>query len=82
MSAPRLTKGMTDALRAIAAGQGQFHKIVANRIAGAGLAAPQPVTLAGYRPNGRGWFVEHRFKDAADWLLTEAGAAAIGMEAR
>jgi len=82
MKRHRLTKGMKDALAAIAAGQGQFHKIVANRIAGAGLAVAQPVTIAGYLPTGRGWFVDHRFKDASNWLLTEAGAAAIGMGAR
>ena len=74
MSAPRLTKGMSDALRAIAAGHGQFHKIVAGKIEAAGLAVARPTTF--------NMIVKCNTCFASDWLLTESGAAAIGMEAR
>lgn len=82
MTPPKLTKGMKDALAAIASGHGQFHKIVANRLANAGLAVAGSLTLTVYSPNGRGWFVDRPFTFASDWLLTEAGAAAIEMEPR
>ena len=74
MTPPKLTKGMKDALAAIASGQGKFHKIVAGKIEAAGLAVARPTMF--------NMLVGCNIRFASDWLLTEAGAAAIGMEAR
>lgn len=74
MTPPKLTKGMKDALAAIAYGHGQFHKIVAGKIESAGFAVARPTMF--------NMLVGCNIRFASDWLLTESGAAAIGMEAR
>lgn len=68
----KLTKGQREALKAIAAGDGTFHRSIGEAIERGGLAYPVRGIL--------NFIANCNCRTANGWVLTDLGAAAIGME--
>jgi hypothetical protein len=67
----KLSKGQRDALKAIAAGAGSFHRLIGDRLEAAGLAFPVSGIF--------NFLVGCNSRSADGWVLTPAGSAAIGL---